>query len=255
MIDFKRALNNKWLKEFETAEITSLHGGQSGIYIYRVRLDYRSYLVKVTDKVALMPQLKEEVSLMTKLQGYDFVPQTYYAYYDESIALTIREYVDGKPLNQWDLELDDLIDKCMSLLKRVHSIKVEDLKTFDDRVREARLRVIQGLVDEDDFEESYKGLSAEELFSRFEALEVTLDGAFVHGDFTLANIIYDGYSLKLIDWSAGHLSDIYADISLLVRDLRVHDLKHLKDLIKTSYGLESFDDRKVEKFVLLDEFF
>lgn len=73
MIDFKRALNNKWLKEFETAEITSLHGGQSGVYIYRVRLDYRSYLVKVTDKVALMPQLKEEVSLMAKLQGYDFV--------------------------------------------------------------------------------------------------------------------------------------------------------------------------------------
>jgi aminoglycoside phosphotransferase len=147
-------------------------------------------------------------------------------------------------------------------MRQIHSISIEDCpfdQRLDTRIEAARVRMINGLVDEDDFDPQRRGRSAEELYPglladrpRTEAL------VFTHGDYCLPNIIIDPANRVIsgfIDWGSAGIADRHQDIALAARSLEYNFGAEWVPLLFEEYGIELIDPAKIEYYKLLDEFF
>ena len=144
-------------------------------------------------------------------------------------------------------------------LRMVHAVSIEECPfdmTLDGVIEEARHNVVNGLVNEADFDDKRLGRSAaevfEELLSKRPANE---DLVFTHGDYCLPNVIVDEEKVTgFVDWGSAGVSDRYKDIALVVRSLKRNTREDLATSFFEAYGISRPDAEKVEFYQLLDEF-
>jgi aminoglycoside phosphotransferase len=130
------------------------------------------------------------------------------------------------------------------------------------RVAEARQRLEAGLVDEADFDDVRQGRPARDLFAELLASDPGEEHrAFTHGDYCLPNVILEedgsgGYRVSgLVDCGHAGVADPYQDLALCARSV-AHNLDpDLVPVLFARYGLDRVDERKLEYYQLLDEFF
>jgi len=254
----------EWHHVIKNSLVEPLTGGRSGMTIYKLidNKDGKSYVLKLTDNPKAIDELRYEVHILNELQGQSFAPKNYYSVFTTYVGLSLRAYIEGKPIDECGLSIEEVVVICSRLMKMIHDINVsrDIMKTYSTRLKDAEINVRAGLVDVEDFEDEYKGCSADNLYNRFTELVCELDAdTFTHGDFSFPNIIYDGCEAKLIDWGSASMSDRYQDISLLIREFRdyvdIIDQKYLVKIIEDTYGIGCVEYDKVRKFILLDEFF
>ncbi len=143
-----------------------------------------------------------------------------------------------------------------ALLRRLHDIPVAECP-FDGRLdvvlARARRRVLEGLVDADDFDDDHRGLTPEQIYQRLLAERPPDEDLVVaHGDFTPSNVLDGGL---LIDVGGLGLADRYRDLALVERDLRADfDADDLRAFY-AAYGLAERDRRRLDYYRLLDELF
>jgi aminoglycoside phosphotransferase len=255
---------NEWHNVIINSAVEPLSGGKSGMRIYKLitNKDKKAYVLKLADNLNGINELKYEVEILNELQDKEFAPKIYYTMFTHNIGLSLREYINGKPIDKCGLSVDEVVLICSHLMKQIHNINISRhlMKTYATRLEEAKSNVRTGLVDVEDFEDEFKGYSADNLYELFTELECVIDtDTFTHGDFNFPNIIYNGSEAKLIDWGSALMSDPYQDISLFIREFRdtvdFTDQKHLISIIEDTYGIDHIEDDKVRKFILLDEFF
>ncbi len=121
----------------------------------------------------------------------------------------------------------------------------------------AKSAIDQGLVEESAFDQHNLGKSPLAIYNDLQKKSRTFkeDLVFCHGDYDLANIIYDPQSgsCGVIDLGRCGVADRYQDIALFLRGFG--DDVNL-DLFIREYGLiSSVDTEKVRFFCDLDEFF
>ena len=254
----------EWHHVIVNSLVEPLTGGRSGMTIYKLvdNQNGKSYVLKLADNLKSINELRYEVQILKELQGQSFSPKSYCSVFTAYAGLSLREYVEGKPIDECGLSIEEVVVICSRLMKAIHDINISSdiMRTYSTRLKEAEINVRAGLVDVEDFEDEYKGCSADKLYKLFTELECELDAdTFTHGDFNFPNIIYDGSEAKLIDWGSASMSDRYQDISLLIREFRDYvDLinqKYLVKIIEDTYGIDCVEYDKVRKFILLDEFF
>lgn len=253
-----------WKKVLFQSKYEKLSGGKSGMITYK--LDYQedniSYVLKLSDDFVGINELKYEVKVMEELSDIDFVPNVYLSLFNNELGFSIREYIDGVPIDESNLDIEEIVSVCGKILKDIHNIEVsfDDIKTHQNRLIEAEYNVNNNRVDEADFEEEYQNYSAKELYTKFleSNCEIKMN-TFTHGDFNFPNIIYSKNGIKVIDWGRASISDSYQDISLLIRELNEYkSITKYDELVKKfqkSYELQCIDETKKNYFILMDEFF
>ena len=144
-------------------------------------------------------------------------------------------------------------------LRMVHEVPLDECPfnmMLDKEIEKAGYNVVNGLVDEADFDDIRMGLTAAEVFD--ELLRKRLaeeDLVFTHGDYCLPNIMIDGEDVAgFVDWGRAGVADRYKDISLVVRSLKRNTGEDLTTMFFEAYGITSPDAEKVEYYMLLDEF-
>ncbi|WP_405165754.1 tetratricopeptide repeat protein [Nocardia sp. NBC_01499] len=142
-----------------------------------------------------------------------------------------------------------------ALLRRLHSIPIAECP-FDGRLdvvlAQARRQVIEGLVDQDDFDAD-NDLSPEDVLARLLAERPDHEDLVVaHGDFTSPNVLEGAI---LLDVGALGVADRYRDLALAVRDLRDHFDADEVTAFFAAYGLTEPDHGRLEYYRLLDELF
>ncbi len=254
----------EWHNVINNSAVEPLSGGKSGMRIYKLinNQDEKAYVLKLADNLKGINELKYEVEILNELQDKEFAPKIYYTMFTPNIGVSLREYINGKPIDQCGLSVDEVVSICSKLMKAIHKINISRhlMKTYATRLEEAKSNVRTGLVDVEDFEDEFKGYSADTLYKLFTELECVIDtDTFTQRDFNFPNIIYNGSEAVLIDWGGASISDPYQDISLLIREFRdtvdFIDQKNLVSIIENTYGIDHIEDDKVRKFILLDEFF
>jgi kanamycin kinase/streptomycin 3"-kinase/aminoglycoside 3'-phosphotransferase-2 len=135
-------------------------------------------------------------------------------------------------------------------------------------VPSARVRVDEGLVDEDDFDAEREGASAEDLVNRLidarpraEELEVG-DMVVCHGDACLPNFLVDPESLDvtgMVDVGRLGVADRHLDLALAARSMTDPSLNPAygpaaAEAMLAVYGLPA-DPWRLDFYRLLDEFF
>jgi aminoglycoside phosphotransferase len=191
---------------------------------------------------------------------------------DGTTATLVTAAVSGVPLS--DLARSSVAVAAPAFgefLKRLHSVDRESCP-FDRwlavTVSLARVRVEEGLVDEDDFDGQRLGRTANALLEdlmerrpRAEELETT-DLVVCHGDACLPNVLVDPKTFEvtgMIDVGRLGVADRHLDLALAVRSVSDTSLNPaygpgVVDAVLAAYGRPA-DPWRLEFYQLLDEFF
>jgi len=186
-------------------------------------------------------------------------------------TLTLRT-VPGVPLSELPgSSASAAIESLGRFLARLHATPRESCpfeRWLAVTVGVARVRVDEGLVDEDDFDDERAGRSAADLLTdllgqrpRAEDLE-TADLVVCHGDACLPNFLADPGSCEIagmIDVHRLGIADRHLDLALATRSTADETLNPMygpdaADALLAAYGREA-DPWRIEFYRLLDEFF
>jgi kanamycin kinase len=143
-----------------------------------------------------------------------------------------------------------------ALLRRLHDVPVAECPFdggLDVMLAQGRRRMLEGLVDAENFDDDDRGLTPEQVLSRLlterppeEDLVVT------HGDFTPSNVLEGGL---LIGVGGLGVADRYRDLALAARDLLEDFGADELHAFYAAYGLTEPDRRRLDYYRLLDELF
>jgi aminoglycoside phosphotransferase len=221
---------------------------------------YNQYLkIQPNNSVENLYHEKEKLEW---LQGKLSVPEV--LYYDKDEANEYLLITEIKGINASDKLYEANLSYLMELLalglKTLHSLSIESCpfnQKLDVKIEEAKRRVENGLVDEEDFDKVRKGLKARELFEELISKKPLIeDLVFTHGDYCLPNIIIDkGKVSGFIDLGRAGVSDRYQDLALAIRSITYNFGKEYIPFFLKGYGVKELDDQKIFYFQLMDEFF
>lgn len=212
--------------------------------------------------LAAAESLHCEKERLVWLQGRLTVPEVVYDGQDDANEFLLMTEIEG--INASDKSYESMLPQLMQQLaiglRTVHEVPVEGCpfdQTLHTKIVEARRRVEQQLVDEEDFDQQREGRTAEDLAQELQDLKPeTEDLVFTHGDYCLPNIILkDGRVHGFIDWGRAGIADRYQDIALAIRSIGYNfGHEHVQTFLD-AYGLTALDEVKVHYYQLMDEFF
>jgi aminoglycoside 3'-phosphotransferase-1 len=152
-----------------------------------------------------------------------------------------------------------VVDALAMFLRRLHAIPVNACPFNSDHARRltcARARIDTGLVEEDDFDEERKGLTAEQVWEAMQGLlPLAPDPVVTHGDFSLDNLlIQDDEVAGCIDTGRVGIADRYQDLAIAWNCLGAFGAS-LQERFLKQYGISKPDRDKLQFHLLLDELF
>jgi aminoglycoside phosphotransferase len=130
--------------------------------------------------------------------------------------------------------------------------------TIDDRLASAAQRIEEGLVDPREFEPIHARYRPEQLYEHLLTMRPPgpEDAVVVHGDPSLDNtLLAAGRVTGYVDLGRAGVSDRYLDLAIVARELATRVSPHALGPFFDAYGVDAPDVRKVDFYLLLDEFF
>jgi aminoglycoside phosphotransferase len=235
--------------------------GFSSARIYRLTAkDKKSLYLKIDSRTS-KHSLSLEKRKLDWLENQLPVPKILLFAEDETNEYLLLSEISGVDASADSLKTDipRTIGELANGLKMIHSLPIKDCP-FDTRleykIETARERMINGLVEEDDFDEERQGRTAEDLFRELIATAQTAeDLVFTHGDYCLPNVILANRNLSgFVDWGNAGVADRYQDIALLERSVKYNFGGQWTGYLYELLAIEP-DARKSRFYTLLDEFF
>jgi kanamycin kinase/aminoglycoside 3'-phosphotransferase-2 len=205
--------------------------------------------------------LHDEKERLEWLQGKLPVPKVLHYEKDEENEYLLLSEIKGKDASNqsYKTNLPQLMKLLALGVKNMHGISIKDCpfdETLDKKIEEAKRRVENGLVDEEDFDDIRSGKTAKELFQNlFLKKPENEDLVFTHGDYCLPNIIMENNKVSgFIDMGRAGVADRHQDLALAIRSIIYNFGEEMVPFFLIEYGSE-VDETKIEYYQLLDEFF
>ena len=235
--------------------------GKSGAYTYLLsdKQGQNRYLKIIPRRLNM--SVEREVEILRWIEGKAPAPKVLLFMNDEEYEYLLMTEVKGIP--SYDPSFRSHMPKLVGLLARglrmIHSIDIKNCP-FDQRLSvklmEAEHRMVNGLIDEDNFDNIRQGMKAQDLYEELLAKKPSNeDLVFTHGDYSLANIIINDGDIGFIDWGRAGVSDRHQDLAIVSRSLGNKFDPKWVPLFFEEYGIEYIDHSKIEYYRLLDEFF
>lgn len=204
--------------------------------------------------------LERETTVLRWLAGKAPVPQVLWSGpVANDLALVMRAAPGTAVSHVPEADAEAALTATVRTLAALHALPIAGCP-FDQRLSlklaQAEARVLDGAVDETDFDPERLGLTAAEAWARLTAaIPATEDLVLAHGDASLPNFIW-GANVTLIDLGRFGIADRYQDLSLFLRSAeRNHPQVDAVHLLATHYPLTDLDAARLDFYRFLDEFF
>jgi Aminoglycoside phosphotransferase len=258
-------LPKELLEKLNITDIGLPEIGFSNEAVYLLKQGYQGKDVVL--KTSSRREVLEEGLILEWLTNKIEVPKVYFNSCIDQKYYLVMEKLPGDMMQKtiFDLGIEDGIVKYALLLKRIHSLDVDNFpinQSLKKRVKEALYNVENNLVKTEYFEREIKNKSAREVFDLMMSYYPTTEElVFVHGDVCMPNFIFDkAHFSGMIDVGRAGYNDLYLDIAIALRTLRYNIELYDKEMTKQhielfleTYGIEEFDEKRFCFYVLLDE--
>lgn len=206
--------------------------------------------------------LERETAVLRWLAGQASVPRVLWSGVVADDRALVMQAVPGTAVSHVpEADAQAALIATIRTLAALHAVPIAGCP-FDQRLSlklaEAEARVLDGVVDETDFDVERLGLTAAEAWARLiAAVPATVDAVLAHGDASLPNFIWkSGANVTLIDLGRFGIADRYQDLSLFLRSAqRNHPQVDAVHLLATHYPLTDLDEARLAFYRFLDEFF
>ncbi len=249
---------SKMINGFDWERITIGHS-ESKTFLLKGNL-YNLYL-KVQSLTATERMVNERMRL-DWLQGKLPVPEVVFYDQDDNQEYLLITEINGVHAADRSLESDlsTVMKQLAYGLRQIHDIDITHCpfdQTLDTKIEEAKRRVENNLVDEEDFDDSRQGLKAEVLFEELLLKKPANENlVFTHGDFSLPNIIINNGKVSgFIDLGRAGVADKYQDLAIAIRSINYNFGKEQFPYFLDAYGVKEIDAAKIHYYQLMDEFF
>ena len=257
-------LPNKVLELVDYDSLSRGDIGRSKVEVFRVALRDGTYgYLKVGNSDSDKSEIEQEIKVLNWLDYRLGVPKALMFKAERDSFYFLMSEVPGSNLADICHEIGARM--CITLaarfMRKVHSIDISGCpvdRGLDNALKLAQHNLMNGLVDEGDFDKEWLGRSGQELFKELEnKVPLEEDLVFTHGDYSFPNIIFfEGDIGGVVDLGRAGISDRYQDIAIFLRSFESNVEKPDVDLFIREYGLVSkMDYKKIEFYQLLDEFF
>jgi len=235
--------------------------GFSSSRVFRLEAENKNSLYLKISLRASKFSLRREKLKLDWLKKRLPVPEALLFAEDEDNEYLLLSEISGVPAIDDSLKADipRVVGQLANGLKMIHSLPVKNCP-FDMRlnhkIETARERMINGLVEEEDFDEDRLGRTAEDLYQELIAAKPAgEDLVFAHGDYCVPNVILENGSLSgFVDLADAGIADRFQDLALLSRSVRDNFGREYEQIVFDAYGIEP-DWKKIHFYRLLDEFF
>ena len=235
--------------------------GESASKVFRLKTPDETVLyLKITENASFDWLLQEKLKI-DWLQDKLPVPKPLMFVKENDINYFLISEIRGvnSSDNSFKENAREVIKQLAYGLKLIHELPIGNCPfdaRLDYKIEIARERMINGLVEEEDFDEERLGRTAEDLFHELLATKPTNeDLVFTHGDYCAPNIIIENGKLSgFVDWSGAGIADRYQDLALLTRSVWYNFGEDWVEYVFEIYGIEP-DSKKIQFYRLLDEFF
>jgi len=236
--------------------------GESSAKTYRLqRRRYPTIYLKIDQKWPRR-ELLEEKKVLEWLSGK--LPAASVLFFDEddNYNYLLTSEIPGQNATELNGNISniELVTLLAKGLRMIHGLTIDKCpfdRSLDREIEIARFNVKHNLVDEKDFDYIRHGRTSEELYKELLLLKpLDEDLVFTHGDYCLPNIlIYQRNIAGFVDLSKAGIADRYKDIALALRSIRSNLGVGLEQSFFNEYGVIEPDHKKIEYYMLLDEFF
>lgn len=235
--------------------------GHSSAQVFRLEAEKENSLYLKIDSRASKFSLRQEKTKLEWLKNRLLVSEVLLFAEDETSEFLLLSEIPGVNASDDSLKNDipRTIEQLASGLKIIHKLPIGNCP-FDQRlnykIEIAKEIMLNGLVEEEDFDEERQGRTTEGLFEELLATVPTdEDLVFTHGDYCVPNVILENGSLSgFVDWGSAGVADRYQDIALLTKSVWYNFGVDWEKTVFEIYGIEP-DWEKVHFYRLLDEFF
>jgi kanamycin kinase len=246
---------------FHAKSITEIHIGCSSTTVYRI-LDSAQPVYLKTHARSPHFSFAHEVSILHWLAEQLPVPRVQNYTTDVAYEYLLLSEVPGDNCVDAMARLDSnrLVELLAQGLRQIHQLDIAQCP-FDERVEakleRAKYRVYHALVNEDDFDDERRGMTAHEVYVALRDHQPTEDDfVFTHGDYCLPNILLQGECVSgFIDLDRAGISDRYNDLAIASRSIAYNLGPEYEQRFFLSYGVEHIDDEKIQYFRMMDELF
>ena len=235
--------------------------GHSEAMTYLLKGSHRNQYLKVQTRNSV-ERLYGEKEKLEWLEGKLPVPQVLFYGEDDANEFLLMSEIKGvnasDPSHRDDLPV--MLESLGAGLRTIHRVRIDDcpfIQSLDVKIKEAKNRVEQELVDEDDFDKLRIGRKASDLFEELISKRPLHEElVFTHGDYCLPNVIMKNRRVSgFIDVGRAGLADKYQDLALAIRSITSNYGKEFVPFFLAGYGIKDLDESKVEYYQLMDEFF
>lgn len=237
--------------------------GMSGDLVFRLDAPVRAFAkIAAAGRRISRVEIDREIAVLRWLDGRIGAPRLIWAgRLDEDQPALLMEVLDGQALHELQGDAAEAgAIAAIQALAALHTLPVADCP-FDERLarrmREVRLRVQLGEVDETDFDPDRIGRTAADVLAELERTAPEDEDLVVtHGDASWPNFLVHRGQAGLIDLGRAGIADRHHDLALFVRSGR-RNAPHLDipALILEHYPLETLDEARLEFYRLLDELY
>ncbi len=249
----------KWVSEYKIVRDTV---GGSTTVVYQLKSDYNSSFYLKVNQGNRGSNLKLEGEILSWLEGKLPCPRlvSYQRYNTYEYLLITGIKGSASFLCSNDKERRTVIKILVEGLNLIHSIDINDCpfdRTLKFELENSKCRMLQGLVNERNFDRLRQGRTVESLYDELLLKSPkSEDLVFTHGDYCLPNILINEGKLEgFIDWEKAGISDRYQDIALCLRSVVYNFGEEWGSIFLNELNLDSIDHQKIEFYQILDEFY
>jgi aminoglycoside phosphotransferase len=235
--------------------------GHSAARVFRLKFSGKATVYLKTSPVDSFPSLLKEKKLLEWLREKLPVPQPLMFAKGKAQSYLLLSEIPGVDASDayFKGKEREVIEQLAAGLKKIHSLPISDCPfdaRLDYKIEMAERLMLNGLVDESDFDEIRQGKTAQELFGELiETKPAEEDLVFTHGDYCVPNIILENEKISgYVDWGNAGIADRYQDIALLARSVKYNFGEEWTEFLFEKLEFKP-DLQKIHFYTLLDEFF